>query len=435
MLPQGSKDGSAPGRIRQPERARPSCGRMQDEEEKDPNATTTILIMLLQACRLAGAAWPWPAASLPDIKVLRALASAVPHAQPERGAHGREGRCQCPGGGRGAEARVAWHRGHAAARPGLRPQEPPQAQAVPVVVDRHGRGAQLRPGRASGVRGLRLDSEARRRSAPGRLHEVRPDVEIEAQLLQPPGGVANGHSDLARRLVLLDACRRAASIDATVVKAVVEAGDEVVGKLPPLVDDILLRASLPLGEQLLRLLPPPRRKKRGRLRLNLRHARIQRVLRLRHRGDHDLRHVLVVQLHPVGDEVKGPPGAAALKLEEAAAAVVVGLTARPRGVRVEGHENRARRGVARVPRDRGRPGPGRLPGPALDHDRIRGPGDGDGPGVLAVHRVHAAPALKAVWVPEGPGEGAVAHVELRALVVVAVQVHEGPVAHRHVDFH
>mmetsp|Transcript_118040 Transcript_118040/g.296804 ORF Transcript_118040/g.296804 Transcript_118040/m.296804 type:complete len:294 (+) Transcript_118040:257-1138(+) len=263
---------------------------------------------------------------------------------------------------------------------------PAHSGAAPKIIQPHGRGQEVCPGRTG--RGLSsLDRcKACGRCQPGRLDVMRADVKVVADLLQPPRRIPDRHADPARRLAPVHVAWRAARIDALVIEAVVEARHQVIRKLPPLVHDILLRLRLPLRQELQCLLLVPSRYHRCCLPLDAGHGVVQTILCLHHRRQDHLRHVLVVQLHPIRDEVEGPPCALAVELEHAAAPVIVRLPMPPSGVGVEGHEDGRRRSVAGVPSNCG----GshflcELPGATLHHNRIRGAGNGDGTWKLTPH--------------------------------------------------
>mmetsp|Transcript_140125 Transcript_140125/g.364229 ORF Transcript_140125/g.364229 Transcript_140125/m.364229 type:complete len:336 (-) Transcript_140125:985-1992(-) len=313
---------------------------------------------------------------------------------------------------------------------------PAHSGAAPKIIQPHGRGQEVCPGRTG--RGLSsLDRcKACGRCQPGRLDVMRADVKVVADLLQPPRRIPDRHADPARRLAPVHVAWRAARIDALVIEAVVEARHQVIRKLPPLVHHILLRLCLPFRQEPQCLLPLPSCHHRCSLLLHTGHGGIKTILRLCHRRQYHLRHVLVVQLHPIGDEVEGPPRTLAVELEHAAAPVVTRLLVSPRGVGVEGHEDGGRWGIAGIPSYSGRAQfRCELLWAALHHDSVRSAGDGDGARDLPPHSPLPAASLQSVWVPKGPGQGTIPHVELRALIVVTVHIHQGPVAHGHLDPH
>mmetsp|Transcript_5286 Transcript_5286/g.13043 ORF Transcript_5286/g.13043 Transcript_5286/m.13043 type:complete len:304 (-) Transcript_5286:176-1087(-) len=280
---------------------------------------------------------------------------------------------------------------------------PAHSGAAPKIIQPHGRGQEVCPGRTG--RGLSsLDRcKACGRCQPGRLDVMRADVKVVADLLQPPRRIPDRHADPARRLAPVHVAWRAARIDALVIEAVVEARHQVIRKLPPLVHDILLRLRLPLRQELQCLLLVPSRYHRCCLPLDAGHGVVQTILCLHHRRQDHLRHVLVIQVHPICDKVKRPPCTTAVKLEHAATPIAVWLSICKRGVGIEGHKNGGRWGITRIPRD-----PCRaclccnLLRPTLHHDSIGSTRDGDGPRELAMHRHCADAPFQPVRAPEGP---------------------------------
>mmetsp|Transcript_89596 Transcript_89596/g.232272 ORF Transcript_89596/g.232272 Transcript_89596/m.232272 type:complete len:400 (+) Transcript_89596:756-1955(+) len=141
--------------------------------------------------------------------------------------------------------------------------------------------------------------------------------------------------------------------------------------------------------------------------------------------DVHLRHVLVGEVHPIGHKIKGPPSRrrASREAELLHGALAIGChvvlagTLGQQGAGEEGHEDRGRGAIGSEPHR------GLRFAASLRDLRVRSSRDRGRACELAREGHHAAATLQAVRRLEGPCQGAQRHVELRALIVRAEEVH------------
>mmetsp|Transcript_47151 Transcript_47151/g.137119 ORF Transcript_47151/g.137119 Transcript_47151/m.137119 type:complete len:608 (+) Transcript_47151:337-2160(+) len=225
---------------------------------------------------------------------------------------------------------------------------------------------------------------------PVSLDEDGVHVLVESDLPSPPLGVAQIRAE----------------IFALVQEAVVVRSDEIVGELPPTLDDLPLRAHLPLRE-CLGSFPPGSGLDDGHLVGDL------LVPLCPKRKDEVFGGVAPVhQRGPIRDEVERPEGGVAREPVQSAPGQLGRMRAARRGV--EGQVDGGHRGVGREPQN----GLGDMRRPALADHGVRGPRDGDAARDLPQGARRVA-ALEAERVAERPGQDALGEVELTALVNVA----------------